>query len=84
MSITYLAHPVRGGIHIAYDDDEVRRCTDDGWISYGSVHPAEGGKPLAEQPQKSAEPSPYELPKMPDEPAQRVVKRGPGRPRKAK
>ena len=79
MPITYLAHPVRGGVHIAYDDDEVRRCEADGWVSHGTTHPAKGGKPV--QPQPVVVKPAHEEYRMPDEPARRV-KRGPGRPRK--
>ena len=79
MPITYLAHPVRGGVHIAYDDDEVRRFEADGWVSHGTTHPAKGGKPV--QPQPVVVKPAHEEYRMPDEPARRV-KRGPGRPRK--
>ena len=76
MPITYLSHPVRGGVHIAYDSDEVARCEADGWVSHGGVHPAEGGK--RQPPQPVAPKSAYEdAPKMPDEPAQPPKKRGP-------
>ena len=47
MPIIYLSHPIRGGVHIAYDDDEVRRCEADGWVSHGTTHPAAGGRPQA-------------------------------------
>lgn len=45
--ITYLSHPTKGGVHIAYDEDEVKRCEADGWVSHGNRHPNEG-KPKAE------------------------------------
>ncbi|MDQ1345288.1 MAG: hypothetical protein QG586_818, partial [Pseudomonadota bacterium] len=36
MSLNYLSHPVRVGVHIAYDEVEVRRCEADGWVSHGT------------------------------------------------